>query len=247
MDESGVHGGAPAVTCSAVWARPSVWKNWTREWCRAKRPINIFHASECHNRKGEFDGWSREERNKLVLGLLPLFPKNKLNGRFAGIHLSAFDKAMEGELAIHKEVFGNPYFATIHWTLKAVCEAAQRGNSNRVAIFHEVSDYRTDVQRTFEYIQGRFPGLDMTLNFGTKQQYVPLQAADLVAYEGYKYLETGVQRKPMMALDPTGTRMFASIYDQNTVLELAKGIRQHIGIYLENLKRRGQPLPAQPA
>jgi hypothetical protein len=237
MDESGVHDGAPAVTSSAVWARPSVWGSWTRDWIKAKQPINIFHASECSGRTGEFKGWSRGQRDELVIKrLLPTFPAHKLHGRFGGIHKEALNRCLEAYPEIKRE-FGDPYFACIHWSFRRVCEYAMKHNHQRVSVIHEISDYQVDVKYVFEYTQRKFPDLEMTLRFGKKGDFVPLQAADLVAYEGYKFLEGGsAERKPIAALDPTGKRMMKSVYDKDAAPLLATRLRSELQPLIERRK-----------
>lgn len=142
MDESGVHGDAPATTTSDVWARPSVWK----EWCRAKSPIPVFHASECHGRNGEFEGWTREERDALILRLLPIFAKHKLQSRLGGVHLDAYRQCIVSELSAIKEAFGDPYVATIFWTFRSLCQhITTSANGRKIAIVHEVSNYEEDI------------------------------------------------------------------------------------------------------
>jgi hypothetical protein len=237
MDESGVHGGSAVVTSSAVWARPSVWQKWTRAWCRAKHPIDVFHASECSNRKGEFSGWSREDRDRLVLRLLPTFSAHKLHGRFEGIHVEALNRCLESAPDVNEE-FGDPYFACIHWAFKHVCQHAAKTNTTRIAFVHENSNDAEYVLHAFNYTRSKFPKLQLTLAFGGKKDYVPLQAADLIAYEGYKFLEGGgVERKPMAALDPTGKRMMKAVYGKDSAALLAVRLRSELQPLIERRKR----------
>jgi hypothetical protein len=183
MDESGVHGGSPAVTSSAVWARPSVWKAWTRDWCLKKGPISVFHAQECHSRTGAFEGWSREDRDALVVGqLLPLVRKHKIFGRFSGLDLNTY----RAQLVAHPDVldwFGHPYIACFQWTLRSLCQAAVHHHQTAVAIIHEINDYKEGILWTVQYTQRKFPGLLLSVEFGSKVDFVPLQCADIVAYE----------------------------------------------------------------
>lgn len=229
MDESGIHDDAPAVTSSAVWTRPSVWQNWTKEWKRKLAPIEAFHAVDCHNRKNEFAGWSRNDRDKKVIGLLPIIPKFKIHGRFTGVDLKAYNLAMESEPAIYKKTFGNPYYAAVMWAMKHVAQYANTHNGKRVDIIHEVNDFQTDVLDAFDYVSRKFPSLNMTLNFGSKKDFVPLQAADILAYEGFKYLKDGSKgRLAMSALDPTGKRMRFGVYDRLSMQKMILGLRQYL-------------------
>jgi hypothetical protein len=72
MDESGTHDHSPVLTVGAYFARPREWQAWTKRWNVAKRPIKIFHSVDCQNLHGEFEGWSPEERDRLVANLLPV-------------------------------------------------------------------------------------------------------------------------------------------------------------------------------
>ena len=64
MDESGIHDNSPVVTVGTYFGRPSQWKLFTKEWNKRKRPIKVFHAADCQNLKGEFEGWDETERDK---------------------------------------------------------------------------------------------------------------------------------------------------------------------------------------
>ena len=64
------------------------------------------------------------------------------------------------------------------------------GSNERLAFFHERNDYKQEVMRSFDYVlvQRRQHSSEMTLAFGSKTGYTPLQAADILAYEGNKLM-----------------------------------------------------------
>lgn len=61
----------------------------------------------------------------------------------------------------------------------------------------------------------------MTLGFGGKQDYPPLQAADVLAYEGGKFLKnlvpTELPRRTWTALDPEKKRIIAKRYSKDNM------------------------------
>jgi len=63
----------------------------------------------------------------------------------------------------------------------------------------------------------------MTLNFGTKLEFPPLQAADVLAYEGGKFVKksAGKPRRAWTALDPDKTRLIVRLYAKDNMHELA--------------------------
>jgi Protein of unknown function (DUF3800) len=192
MDESGTHDESPVVTVGAYIARPEEWKNWTRDWNRQKRrvpparkPIKVFHAVDCANREGEFEGWTRPERDAFVIDLLPVLPRYSLVGCAIGIHMQSFNDAMKSHPEL-KEMFGTPYTACFQWVVQTVVNMLDAyGSDQRIGFFHECNDYTQEAVMAFEWVRKhRLRGRKaISLSFGGKEDYVPLQAADVLAYE----------------------------------------------------------------
>jgi len=59
----------------------------------------------------------------------------------------------------------------------------------------------------------------MRLKFGTKQDYVPLQAADVLAYEGNRRLRdpSRPERRAFQALSPENERLHVQYYGKKTM------------------------------
>ena len=71
IDESGTHGDSPFAVAGAAFARDDVWQEWTNAWVAAKGDdVDIYHAVDCHNFSGEFEGWSHKRRDKFVKTML---------------------------------------------------------------------------------------------------------------------------------------------------------------------------------
>jgi hypothetical protein len=87
MDETGTHDDATMVAVAGYIARPKHWRAWTKDWNRAKRPIKVFHSTDCANFHGEFAGWEKERRDRYVAQLLPVMPAHELAGIVIGVRL----------------------------------------------------------------------------------------------------------------------------------------------------------------
>src|SRR5215471_18986963 len=85
MDESGVDDNTPVITVAGYVARPKLWRDWTKQWNVAKRPIKVFHAADCANFHREFEGWEREPRDALVIRLLDVMEQSDLPGVVIGL------------------------------------------------------------------------------------------------------------------------------------------------------------------
>jgi hypothetical protein len=233
MDETGVHDDAEMVAVSAYISNPKVWRAWTKDWNARKRqvpnghqPIKIFHSTDCANFRNEFDGWTKDERDPYVAQLLPVIPAHPLAGIVIGVHLTEMEQAFRDHPELI-EMFGTPYTACFQWAISTIVEiATEHGRGQRMAFVHEINDYKGECLKAFEYIETYLNPrkIPMTIGFGSKEQYTPLQAADVLAYEGGKFLKnpTGKARRAWTALDPDKSRIIARRYGKENMSELLR-------------------------
>lgn len=221
MDESGVHDGSPVLTVAAYIARPGQWREWTKKWNVAKRPIKVVHAADVANLTGELKGWTEAQAAALAVKLLPIIAEADFPGVVIGIHMEEFRKAMAGRDDLRR-IFGSPYAACFQWVVQVILNIqAEHGSNQRIAFIHECNDYRREAREGFKWIQahGNPQGSLISLDFGDKATYVPLQAADILAYEGNKRLRDPDrdERRPWTALKGA---LIAAHYGRENMAEL---------------------------
>jgi hypothetical protein len=219
VDESGVHAGAEVVTVAAYAGRPNVWRKWISEWQRAKRPIGIYHAADAANLRGEFSGWTAERRDELVKNVLPVIAGSPIAGAAIGLHMQEFRNACAGRKDI-PEALGNPYTTCFHWLVQTVLELVKHNERDEALKFvHEQNDYQGDARGSFDWIRDNVnPNkVRMRLAFGTKKDHVPLQAADILAYEANKRFRDAArpERKAWQAMDPDNKIVCAHFGKEN--------------------------------
>jgi hypothetical protein len=197
MDESGTHDGSPVVAVGAYMATPAQWRHWTADWNKAKRPIDVFHSVDSANLRNEFEGWSEVDRDAFVARLLPVLPRYRLRGQVVGINLNDYEDAMRGRDDLRR-LLGTPYTACFHWSVAEILLSEPK--NRRIAFFHETNNFRGEALESFASIQRDHKATHRTsLTFGTKQQFTPLQAADVLAFEGNKRLRGPLERTPRRA------------------------------------------------
>ena len=123
MDESGIHDGAPVVAVGAYVSRPRHWRAWIKDWNKAKRPIKVFHATDCANFQGEFVGWDKARRDAYVANLLPVLPAHELAGIVIGIDVHVFQQEITKRPEL-KRMFGEPYGACFQWAISIIMDIA---------------------------------------------------------------------------------------------------------------------------
>jgi hypothetical protein len=224
MDESGVHDGSPVITVGAYIARARQWQDWTKLWNATKRPIKVYRAADAANLYGQFEGWTEEARDELVKKLLPVIADTDIPGVVVGIQMDEFEKAMAGRDDL-RPIFGTPYAACFQWVVQVIMNFALGAlSTERIGFVHEINDYQQEALESFSWVQehGNPMGNIIGLQFARKKDYVPLQAADILAYEGNKRLRdvSRPARRAWTALDPDKSRLFAAYYGRENMAGL---------------------------
>lgn len=231
MDESGNDEGSPVVTVAAYLGLPRAWEKWTRAWNRQKRPIHVFHSSDCSALQGEFLGWTLPEKNEFCAKLLPIIGEAEIVGFASGIRLSDYREIKDEYPELAEVVGDRPEAACFQWVLDNILTKDNAlkppGQPQTIAVVHEVNDYQGVAQAAFDYLAERDPDRKMTLTFGTKAAYPPLQAADVLAYETNRRLRdlNAPDRKSWKAINPTGVAREVKYYDKPALIKWAKGMR----------------------
>jgi Protein of unknown function (DUF3800) len=223
IDESGTHDRSPVVTVAAYLARPKQWEAFTKEWRRAIRPIKVYHATDAANCHGAFEGWTPKQVAELAARALPIIPKHVGMAVAVGIQMDDYRMALKErpELAA---LLGEPYGACLQWALTILLRAkAEHNNREQIVFFHEQNDYKTEAMRVYDYVTERWNvGAVSSFAFGSKEKYVPLQAADIYAYEANKRLRdpTTPSRRALDALVPDKSRAVLRYFNSENMAEL---------------------------
>jgi Protein of unknown function (DUF3800) len=230
IDESGIHDGSPVVTVGAYLARPKQWAAFTEEWSRAIKPINVYRAADAASCRGEFKGWSKVEVAALAERVLPIIPKHTELAMAAGINLRDYAAALKGRDHLRRQL-GEPYGACLHWVLSRILRmkvASQ--NREQIAFFHENNDYAGEANATYHFVVERWgKGARTSFKFGPKEKYVPLQAADIYAYECNKRLRdpTAPNRKALEALVPNKNKAGLQYYNRDNMDNLVRSLERY--------------------
>lgn len=191
LDESGTHDGSPVITVAGYVARPKAWREFVPRWNRTLKPIAVFHSSECNGFHGEWNGWAREARDAKVKQLLSLLPS--ING--VGLAVGIVQRDLKEALNVRPHLqpyWPSSYEACCQWWISIMLQRMQeRGNREPLAIVHEENQYGNEAHSAYTYVRENHDhfGQLISFSFGKKSDFVPLQAADILAYEIHKRLQ----------------------------------------------------------
>lgn len=220
-DESGTHEGSPVTCVGMFMARPTEWKKWTKDWVRQKKPINVFHAVDCANLRGEFKKWNKQERDEYVANLLPVIAKHRLKGNVVGFQNEALERVRRIFPKIDR-VLESTYEVCFLMALTLFLDQMKRlGIHDRIAVVHEDNDFKSEALAAFEWLKMHSEHKDrtMSLTFASKGDAVPLQAADILSYEGNKRIRNldKKERRAWRAINPDRSHIGLHYYNQQAI------------------------------
>jgi len=238
FDESGHHT-AGVLNVAGIVARERKWRRFERDWSRALRTHGIkgvFRMSQYENRQGEFADLTAHQRASLIRDLAAVFNTTVEFGVNYGLVMQAFQDVIASYAGPEAS---NPYEWIFQTCLEDIAAYARPKNERVACVFEDNELTRGRLtQRYSEFIQAQnFDDVFGTLTFSPKGagSLLPLQAADMLAYEGYKQVTNQVvtpSERPMRKLLVSlmrGERLSCGYFDRTEltrararILEMAK-------------------------
>jgi hypothetical protein len=199
---------------------------------QGRLPISRYHASDCSSRVNEFAAWSVEEQIDFTRKLLRILERRFLN-------VVAYSVPLEDFVEIFPEYAGGDplpecyglllRFLMIEFVkqIDAVREKGIQVNSLHVVLIHERSRYDGALRRAFTSMLNdqTFRGREYfsTLTAMSWEECVPLQVADLLAYENFKDSERAGsgrdRRKTLQIMLANGLGGRSRRFDANSLRE----------------------------
>jgi hypothetical protein len=209
FDESGTHDSSEAAVVAGFVSNKIQWSAFSDRWQQVleNAHLDYFRMSDFENRRGQFIEWSENKRRNVLNELLSIINDHT----FYSIGCVVLKKSMESlESDLVKEVCGDAYgvAALVCWRnlgqvlqkldgwLDCSMETGAKGSSTLQLLFEEDSKI-PEWQQEHRIIK---------LSFRDKRLFLPLQAADILAYELYKQSmrqfgdETRLTRYPLKML-----------------------------------------------
>lgn len=170
-----------------------------KELRKVGRPlISRYHASDCSGRRGEFEGWTRDERDAFVLRLFGLFKQ------FPS-HTAAFDMQLDDVCEVFPEwardrldaAYGLLTLFLMNLIGEDFAKFYKGGSTPKITLFHDRTasngKYDPTILRSFDQQLNdpdfAYKEIFTTIASLAWQQSVALQPADLVAFECFKEAE----------------------------------------------------------
>jgi hypothetical protein len=198
FDESGIHRGSSNLVVAGVVATSKNWIKFEKRWSRILRDfdINVFHASALESSKEEFKGW---DRNKIIALQKRLIETMKSRVELYvshGVKIQEFERIKKK--FSHIDI--SPYQLCCEQCVTAISKWAKEAPDRKpFALFFEQGNKAMSETMelynevpTSRWLRDKW-GISK-IAYADKYDTVPLQAADMLAYEFYKFHDNSIKR-----------------------------------------------------
>jgi Protein of unknown function (DUF3800) len=205
FDESGEHdretGHLRQLTVGGWIAPRDAWMKFDDQWERALKwaEIPMFHMANFEAYRGPFSGWTEQKHREVLNVLLKIIGENVKDG------LGFTNRVIKSDL---RQYFSDTYENNLVDCLMHVANRSAYTYGDQVSVvFAKHDDYRKQrIQKIFDFMNYGDARLG-TLAVSDPIKVLPLQAADILAYE-LQYLNrddlSGVKRYPLRRLKELG-------------------------------------------
>jgi hypothetical protein len=194
FDESGIHGGSLTLSVAGYLSSDLLWGQFEEEWQSVlnREGLPYFHMVEFENRQGYYRAWDEQRRHSVLRDLFGIIQRNTI------IPIASSLKLEDARFLDDYQPPNSPYTFCVQECMKKVGQWAWAcGYSGNVAyVFEHGAGYGNELDQLRKIIAA-----DETRKrrlcfgswvFGDKKEILPLQAADILAYESYKEMLSGV-------------------------------------------------------
>ncbi|HEY6345158.1 MAG TPA: DUF3800 domain-containing protein [Bryobacteraceae bacterium] len=165
------------------------WEVFTNEWqvsIDGPPRIEYFKASEAQSLKDQFEGWSPQERDDLILKLGNLINTFSLLRVDVALQQSAYDRLIKGKIL---QRWDDPYFICLLAAVEIVANGTDRlalpGTTAIDFVFDKQQKLERQAKAVFDFFKGTripFSGVIGKISHEDEKDFLPLQAADLEAW-----------------------------------------------------------------
>lgn len=188
VDESGTHPGSDTIALGGYVSNEAGWQAFERDWrwALAQFGLSRFHMVEFAHFRGEFAGWEEERRQACFDLLAKIIKANTLGSVATSFSRADYEATFSVEADRH---VGGPYGLAATMTFMALGDVFNKiGAYGSIAYIYEAGAIGAgQVLKTFQENladAGQKHALRLnSLDFKSKADFVPLQAADILAYE----------------------------------------------------------------
>lgn len=195
---------AHVFTLSCLISTGKIWSEFSRAWgltlnsvnkrlkAQGRHAISRYHAADCSNLKGEFADWTTDEQKAFFADILKIFCRHQVDTVALSINLDEFHQVLpEAKQEARPDFKTFLYGMTTKFLIGRIADRhCTRTSSARISLIHDRCAYDAVMQEAFSQQMTdpnfAYKSCFTTLTSTGWERCIPLQPADLVAYENFK-------------------------------------------------------------
>ena len=201
LDDSGSGGDSPYCVVAGYMATGNTWTKFSNAWQDAldKEPsIQYFKSTEAESLRGEFWGWEITDRNARVEKLVGVATRYGLTEVCVAVPIAAYNSTIKSTLS---EKVRNPYFMCVAGIMASF--SAYLPSDDRVSlVFDRQGSFEKFTVGVYGELKSlpRFRDKILSVSHADDKCILPLQAADMIAWQTRRYLcVTDERPRPTLA------------------------------------------------
>jgi uncharacterized protein DUF3800 len=235
FDESGTHDTSPLILIAGWVGKDTQWEKFSVKWkdILKEYDIDMFHMNKWSNKIGRYGQMKESDRQELIRKLLDCILATVEVGFFGSFHMQSYKELIEEG---YKDSLGNPYSLCAMICIKSlmqwresknlrepiayILEAGAKGSLEFHAAFN--------IARKHPQFGGGFTHGPLAL--WDKKEILPLQAADIIAYECWKDVNNTVagfprpMRFPLIQLVDREIKPIGIYYEKDDLRKLIEDL-----------------------
>lgn len=190
FDESGISDNDVVALIGGAVSYVDHWSLLEAPWNNVLKQygVHTFHAVDCEHGSKEFKHIRRDIRESIRNGVANELSKIPIQGIVSAVYRKDWESAPE---EVKRLSMDDPFYFVLNFCLQQVSSwSMEYANGDRVSlVFAKQQQYNkntADLHAGYLSAASRWPGIG-AISFEEPKFLVPLQAADLIAYEAYRY------------------------------------------------------------
>ncbi|MFT3986751.1 DUF3800 domain-containing protein [Aestuariivirga sp.] len=245
FDDSGTHSEDGLLVIAGLWGLQNQWEYLEQEWrkvlaepCPGRGPLDRFHMAHCQisSEKSQFRGWRRVETDYVTRRFTDIISKSSVYGYCVGVSQKDWDENIQGRKRRYQGDAEHYAAAKCMIMIQAMTSNLMRHESQLIFMFDPRIERAKLYEGLFAFLKDNddrerknilrpFHTQLHSFSFGSSKENVPLQAADIVAWEMYQSMSDAISgqndrpiRDNLKRLIRT-KRIFAEFADAKTLRE----------------------------
>jgi hypothetical protein len=216
FDDSGTHHQSDIAVAACLVSDVMRWESYESEWNSVLDEAGIresgFHMAKFVARRSPFDGWTEDKRDKVIKALIGTIERHVFAGMATAVVKKVYDTYVTGRLRAR---LGNYHYTFAVQSCLAFVEEWRRSSvvlEPMQYVFDRMGSGKHEIIKLFDDIAKREMAVAFGIEpngyaFNNKRLVVQLQAADILAWEAYRYA------RDHQSTDRTARKSFQSMVD----------------------------------